>query len=272
MNVLGNTERRADLPDAFDLIPQLRSDRARTRRLLVGLDFDGTLARIVPTPAEAQLLPGAAPVLAALAARSDTVLAIVTGRGVADARARVALPDIHYAGTHGMEIAGPGMEWLHGGALAARPFLDRLMTQLGSAMSDWPGVILEDKSVSLSVHFRTITDPREDDRIVQRVHEVAEEVGGPIRLTHGKKVVEIRPAVDWDKGHALVYLRDLLQLQDAPAIYIGDDRTDEDAFRELRGAGDAGIYAGPHAPADTLACAQLAGPDAVVRFLAELAA
>ena len=258
--------------DAFGLIPGLRDARAKTGALLVGLDFDGTLAHIVPTPAEASLLDGAADVLDALARRSDSVVAIVTGRGVGDARARVGMDALHYAGNHGLEIEGPGLQWLHPGATAARPFLDALLELLHESVGRMPGVILEDKLVSMSVHFRTIADPAMDEEIVRLVHTAAARVGGPIRLTDGKKVVEVRPDVEWDKGRAFVYLRDALVTPDAPAIFIGDDRTDEDAFRELRDPPDAGIIVGTARLGDTRATAVLEDPESVIRFLARLTA
>jgi len=122
------------------------------------------------------------------------------------------------------------------------------------------------------VHFRTVTDPDQDEEIVRLVHADAAQVGGPIRLTDGKKVVEVRPDVDWDKGRAFMHLRDALAPAGAPAIFIGDDRTDEDAFRELREPPDAGIIVGTERLAETRATAVLQDPEAVIRFLTRLAA
>jgi trehalose 6-phosphate phosphatase len=258
------------MTDAFERIPDLCNARSHSGKLLLGLDFDGTLAAIVPRPADAALVDGAAPVLDRLAARADTVLAIVTGRAVADARTRTGLGNIHYAGNHGLEIEGPGLSWLHPSARASRATLDAMIAALQDALRPWPGIILEDKNVSMSVHFRTIEDPAEDARIVERVHAVARSIGGPVRLTGGKKVVEIRPDVDWDKGRALVFLREKLNLSDAPTVFIGDDRTDEDAFRELNGPHDAAILVGP-TRTDTQATAVLRSTSDVVRFLSVLA-
>jgi trehalose-phosphatase len=264
--------KQSAIKGALDLIPALSAAREKSSRLLVGLDFDGTLARIVPTPAEAALIDGAYDVLQALAARADTVVAIVTGRGVADVRGRVRVEGIHFAGNHGLEISGPGVEWVHPDASAARPAIEALLERLGRVLGGIDGIILEDKIVSMSVHFRTVVDPGLDQRIVQLVHETAAEIGGPIRLTDGKKVVEVRPAVDWDKGRAFVYLRDRLVPAAAPAIFIGDDRTDEDAFREVLQPPDAGIIVGTSRLDETRATAMLQSPGDVVRFLERLAA
>jgi trehalose-phosphatase len=259
------------LRDAFETIPSLRSARKRAGALLVGLDFDGTLAAIVPRPADAVLVAGAADALARLARRPDTVLVIVTGRGVEDARRRVGLAGIHYAGNHGLEIDGPSGSWVHPGALAARAAIDKLYAALLDEIGSWSGVILEKKSVSMSVHFRTVADAAQQARIVECVHATAARVAPALRLGHGKCVVEIRPDTDWDKGKALVALREKLSLMHAPAVFIGDDRTDEDAFREVNHACDVGIFVGRTATADTHATARLADTTDVVRFLDALA-
>lgn len=262
--------KREKVRNGFETVPALRAARVRTGRLLVALDFDGTLAEIVPRPADAALIEGAADALRTLARRADTVLAVITGRGVADVRRRVGMNDIHYAGNHGLEIEGPGMRWVHPGAQAERGTLDTVLARLENKFAEWPEVIIEDKLVSLSVHFRTVMDTHDNDRIVEAVYAAARTDGGRIRLTDGRKVVEIRPDVEWDKGHAFTKLRDELGMTKVPAVYVGDDRTDEDAFRELNGACDVGIIVGHERLAETHATAVLDSPADVVRFLAAL--
>ncbi len=261
------------LPDARDMLSALREGRSRTGRLLVGLDFDGTLAEIVLQPADARLVHGALPVLQRLAARTDTTVAIVTGRGVADARMRVAMPDLHYAGNHGLEIEGPGILWIHPDATSARPALDQLLRELRQSFAGRGDITLEDKAVSFSVHFRSVEDDAEQAAIARVVHNAA--AGLPdakaLRLMGGRRVVEVRPAADWDKGRALHSLRETLEFDDAPAIFIGDDVTDEDAFRVLRGPDDLAIVVGEERVPETEAGAMLPSIRDVISFLEALA-
>jgi trehalose 6-phosphate phosphatase len=258
--------------DAFQHIDKLKAARIEAGHLLLGLDFDGTLAAIVPRPADAALLEGALPILQRLAARPDTTVAVITGRGIPDVRRRTGLQDIHYAGNHGLELEGPHIRWVHPGAEAERSTLKRVRRELDALQHEWPDVIIEDKSVSLSVHFRTVEDRAAGEKIVARVHELAGRVPGRIRLMGGRRVVEIRPDVEWDKGSALTKLRETLGLMHAPAVFIGDDVTDEDAFRALDTAsGDVGIVVGRQRIAHSLADAYVESPADVVQFLALLA-
>jgi trehalose-phosphatase len=241
-------------------------------KLLIGLDFDGTISAIVPRPADAALIDGAPAVLDALIRRHDTSIAIVTGRGVPDVRGRAGRDDIFYAGNHGLEIEGPSMRWVHPDAEAERGTIDAIRQRLRDVEADWPEIIIEDKLVSLSVHFRTVEDPAERERIVERVHADAARVGGRVRLMGGRRVVEIRPDIDWDKGTALTKLRDEMAMNDAPTLFIGDDVTDEDAFRDLhQDECDVGILVGPARLGVTTARAFVDSPADVVRFLDALA-
>ena len=172
--------------------------RRAAGRLLLALDFDGTLAAIVPDPSQAALIEGAAPVLDRLAARDDTTLAVITGRAIVDARRRMNLPHIHYAGNHGLELAGPGIDWIHPDADQQRADIAAMRERLADVQREWPEVIIENKVISLSVHFRTVADPSEGERIVARVHQIAADSGATLKLTGGRRVVEIRPDVDWD--------------------------------------------------------------------------
>lgn len=257
--------------NAFDILDDLRAARGSTGSLLVGLDFDGTLATIVPQPADAALIRGASEVIARLSARSDTEVAVVTGRGIADIRNRVGMAHLHYAGNHGLEIESPGKRWIHPEADAHRTTMPDVVAALRDALSEWPEITIENKLVSLSVHFRTVTDEETSKRIVKAVHDAAQPFSEHLRLTGGHKVVEIRPGIEWDKGNAFAALRTSLGLDDAPALFVGDDKTDEDAFREMTGESDYGIIVGTKRLHETRATAMLDSPADVVRFLAALA-
>ncbi|HSJ07432.1 MAG TPA: trehalose-phosphatase [Longimicrobiales bacterium] len=259
------------LQDAMELLDGVRAARAAAGHLLVGLDFDGTLAPIVPLPQDAVLPPATRPVLERLAARPDTQVALVSGRGLADLVERVGMPGLFYAGNHGLEIEGPGVHRVHAEAAAARQRLSRLARRLHDEVGGVEGAIVEDKGLTLSVHYRRVAGEAGARRVRAAAHACCEGEAG-LRVTDGKMVVEIRPDVDWHKGRALRFLRETLTAEygDTPALFIGDDTTDEDAFREL-GAGGWGILVGSPPPGGTAARAALATTGDVAAFLGGLA-
>lgn len=255
------------LPHALDLVPDLRTARRRAGSLLLGLDFDGTLAPIVPRPEDAALPEAIRPLLEAVAARRDTRVALVSGRGLRDLAARVAIDGVYYAGNHGLEIEGPDVHRVHPQAQDAAGRLAALARTLEQALAATPGAIVEDKGLTLSIHYRMVDDEPTASHVRETV-ETAAAGESALRLTHGKKVVEVRPDVDWHKGRALRFLRRTLEERFAPgpAVFIGDDRTDEDAFEEL-GDGDFAIVVGDPPPAATAARAFLRSTDDVAGFL-----
>ncbi len=256
---------------AYELIDEWRTARASAGGMLLALDFDGTLAPIVPVPDEATLLPGARTAIRRLLGRGDTIVAVVSGRGLGDARGRVGFDEVYYAGNHGLEIEGPGVQRTHPEALATTAAVAQCRTLLDTEFRNEPDVLVEDKHLSLSVHFRLVRDGMREHDIRRRVERCCGG-RGELRLTDGKKVVEVRPDVDWDKGRATSFLVDTLlgDNGDAPVIYIGDDRTDEDAFAALRGRG-AGVLVACVPVATSAAVAYLRTPDEVVTLLDRLA-
>ena len=250
-------------------IDEWAARRTRDGQLLLALDFDGTLAPIVPVPDDAGILPAARSALAELAARADTRVAIVSGRGLADVRRRVGLETLHYAGNHGLEIDGPHVRQVHDEAAQARPALETCARRLEAEVATIDGVLVEDKGLTLSVHYRMVDDDAVARDIVGRVRTLCGNIAG-VRLTEGKKVVEIRPDVDWDKGRATTFLVERLMQEGGHVVFIGDDRTDEDAFRALDGRGEGVIVADPP-PADTAAASFVRSPAEVADILARLA-
>jgi len=258
------------LPHALELLPRLRADRDEAGHIFVGLDYDGTLTPIVSRPEAAHLPADALTALAALAGRSDTVVAVLSGRSLADVRARVPVAGAYYAGNHGLEIFGPGLERLHPGAAAALPALRAAAAELSRELATLTGAQVEDKGASLSVHYRNAAPEAQ-----LAVRDVALRIGRGrpgIRCTEGKMVVELRPDVDWHKGAALRFIRAALPYgESGPAVFIGDDRTDEDAFRELGGKSGYGIVVAEAPPPGTAARAWLRSSAEVVDWLNRLA-
>ena len=257
--------------DAAEALERIERGRAEQGRLLLGLDFDGTLAPIVPVPADATILPAAGEAVRAIAARPDTVLAIVSGRGLADVRARVREERAFYAGNHGFEIEGPGLRHRIDAAEKLRPELRVLTERLRHELEPIPGAEVEDKGVTVSIHYRRVPDPAHADQVRDIANREAARSG--IRATHGKRVVELRPPIDWHKGRALDFLIDTLSAS-GPLfpVFIGDDVTDEDAFRAVRARGGlAVLVASPELQRDSVADARIASPEELVPFLDAIA-
>ncbi len=245
--------------------PEALLRQAAGRRLALFLDYDGTLTPIVERPEAAVLDGSTREVLRRVAARYP--VAIVSGRDLADVRERVGLADLTYAGCHGFDIAGPAGAREHQAAATAAPQLTAAADEVARETAGLPGVQLERKRFTLAVHYRRA---RESDRpaVADAVaHALARHPG--LRRTAGKMVYELQPAVDWDKGRAVLWLIEALGLADALPVYIGDDVTDEDAFRALEGRG-VGI-AVQEAPQPTAARYVLPDTAAVRDFLAALA-
>jgi len=206
-------------------------------RTALFLDYDGTLCEISSHPARARLRPAARRALAACAARSDTDVAIVSGRALADLRRIVGLEAISYAGNHGIEIEGPGLKpFAHPDSTHFCQRAAELARALGGIRV--PGVWVEEKGASLTLHYRE-ADPARGEAVAAEARAQISAAGFQPRDAHC--AVEARPPIGWDKGHAVLHL---LRARHGPAwserlrvIYVGDDETDEDAFRALQGLG-----------------------------------
>jgi trehalose 6-phosphate phosphatase len=205
--------------------------RARPAESAVLCDVDGTLAPIVARPEDAALLPGARETLEALRGRYRLV-GFISGRGLADLERIVGLPGCAYAGNHGMELHAPGEAPRLAAEVephlpAVRAFAERFGPE---RLAPW-GVSLEDKGATLSLHYRRAPDPEAARAALEREVVPAARAAG--LSTHGgRMVLEVRPKAPVDKGTAA---RALLEGTGArAALYVGDDRTDADAWRALR--------------------------------------
>jgi trehalose-phosphatase len=170
--------------------------------------------------------------LLGISADEHRVVAIVSGRERADLQARVGLPGLIYAGNHGLEISGPGFIFIEPTAVGYRECLQQLAEALVPRLKDIQGARVEDKGLTVSVHWRQA--PAESAEEIRRiVHGALENTSHPFLLTTGDKVYDIRPRVYWHKGSAVHWIRERLGMQDALTVYVGDDATDEDAFAAL---------------------------------------
>ncbi|QPV61924.1 trehalose-phosphatase [Halosimplex litoreum] len=200
------------------------------------LDFDGTLAPIVDDPDAAAMPPGVRERLVALRDCESVRGAVVSGRELADLRERVGVGGIAYAGNHGIERRIDGGRSVAPDARLSADAVSRVCDRLGDRLAHVPGVAIEDKGLTATVHVRNVPDERvpEVGRVVgETVEEVMTTGDAALEIRDGKAIREIRPDVEWDKGRAVAQLA-----EEAPdgwlPLYVGDDVTDEDAFEALR--------------------------------------
>lgn len=257
-------ERAAPLPSAADRLDVIAPGG---RPPAVFLDYDGTLTPIVDRPEDAWLDPSMRNTLERLSQRCR--LAILSGRDLPDVRRRVGLDHIWYAGSHGFDIAGPAgerMEYREG--VRYLPALDAAEQALIDSLGAMAGCQVERKRFAIAVHYRRVAegDVAEVKRRVDAVH--SSHAG--LRLAPGKKVIELRPDIEWHKGTALRWLMKTLGLDPGrvTVLYIGDDATDEDAFAELANTGAGILVADADRP--TRARYRLEDPAAVQDFLDRL--
>lgn len=197
-------------------------------------DFDGTLAALASTPDGASIAPGARDVLRALSSQIELV-GIVTGRAVHDARSRVDLPELLYVGNHGLEWAEHGVHIDHPAGVAAAASITTALEQIRSELlttTTPAGVLFEDKRLSGSIHYRLSEDPVEMGQILGDITERIASAHG-LHVASGKMVFELRPTATVSKGTALREI--VLQRGLRTAIFLGDDVTDVDGFRALKG-------------------------------------
>lgn len=204
-----------------------------TTRPALFLDFDGTLAPIEPRPEGVRLTPDRCHLLRRLAAKLP--LAVISGRSLDDLATRIGVAGLALAGNHGLEIRTGQKVWTHPAAIRARSRLRTALGRIALGLSDIPGAFLEDKGATASIHFRVSPggSGKKVDRLVRKSLAGLESW---LEVRPGKKVREIRPRAAWDKGAAVWRIVSGLRPGTTP-VYIGDDRTDEDAFRVLSGSG-----------------------------------
>jgi trehalose-phosphatase len=236
-------------------------------RLALFLDFDGTISPIVGTPDRAAIDPQIKSILEHLRDSGTIDIAVVSGRQLSDVRARAGIEGIMYAGNHGLEIETRDLCFREPGAENLRLELRRLVLRLQSLLADTSGVGIENKGLSVAVHYR---------QVHPALHEwVRSSIAETVCKSHvftcifGKMVVDIRPKVEWNKGNAVKWILDRLAKGSAYPIVIGDDATDEDAFRALHSEALT-IHVG--APDGTAARFWVSDLHGVRRFLAEIEA
>ncbi|MCQ9207915.1 MAG: trehalose-phosphatase [Omnitrophica bacterium] len=215
------------------------------KHILLCLDFDGTLVPIYPRPQDALLEENVRSGLVKLSSCKFFSIGIISGRALKDIKEKVKIKHLIYAGNHGLEIAYRGKIFIYPPAKKYIPLIIEIGKKLTRALRAFPQAVLERKGLSLSLHYRLVKLEKLSKlrKIFFKLLKPYLAVG-KVKLTHGKKVWEVRPSIKWDKGKAFLWLKDKLKSRDLFSIYIGDDLTDEDAFRAVNKIGGLSILVG----------------------------
>lgn len=227
---------------ALEQWPVIRKQIEHAEYVCLFLDFDGTLTPIVETPDKAVLSDEMRALLQRLMALPACKVAVISGRELRDLKEKVRLKNVAYVGNHGFEIEGEDINFHSLVSLRARTALDRIKAEAAKIAVQFPGVLIEDKGATLSIHYRLVDPKMEKDFIGSLERTVRPCIQEKeLRMVEGKKVFEFRPPVAWDKGKAVRWLLKQLMVKEGKAdvlpVFIGDDRTDEDVFSDLKDSG-----------------------------------
>lgn len=255
-----------ELPHAIENLDKIKQTIGDKEPVLF-FDYDGTLSPIVQNPQDAILSVRTKAILQRLA--DEFLVAVVSGRDRADVKEKVGLENVFYAGSHGFDISGPdGMDMQYEGGLKAVPALEDAEKNLKKKLAGVKGVKVERKKYAIAVHYRNVAE--EEVPLVKSA--VYEELDRQDKLKKGggKKILELKPDIDWHKGRATRWLLETLQQEGKESIplFLGDDVTDEDALAAIADDG-IGILVGTHGER-TAATYRLNDTDEVADFLEHL--
>lgn len=255
-------DRASDGPPVLT-VDELAPRLASATGLLLVLDFDGTLTPVVDDPDAPSVTDANRRALRGLADAPEVRVAVVSGRALADLRDRVGVEGVTYVGNHGLELH-------RGGERIVRSAVEESVVRdpvavLEDRVGDVEGCIVEDKGPTASVHYRQVAPERVGEVRGAVRSTVSERAPDRVEVRRGKAVLELRPAVARDKG---TVVRELAGAVDDGwfALYVGDDTTDEDAFRVL-GAMEGGLGVRVGDDSGTVADRRVAGPDVVEEML-----
>ena len=225
--------------------PQEFKKLINNKKPVLFLDYDGTLTPIVNHPEDAILSDEMREAVKACA--SKLIVAVVSGRDMDDVKEMVGVEELYYAGSHGFRISGPdGLYHEHKQTKEILPKLNQIEKELNNNLSDIEGIKIERKRYAIAVHYRNVAE-KDVPAIKDKVEALVNKSDG-LKRGEGKKIVEILPAIDWHKGKAIAWMLIMPELKEKEhivPIYIGDDITDENAFKAIENDG-IGILVGFH--------------------------
>jgi trehalose-phosphatase len=240
--------------------------------VILFLDFDGTLVPIRKRPSWVSLPASQRRFLKKLLSMPGVRLAIVSGRVLSDLKKRTGLSGICHVGNHGLQIEGPGIRYLHPSARRGKKTISKIAPLIRAAVRGIPGVWLENKQFSLSLHFRQASaagKKKAQKLFLERVRPFV--AARQVRIMQGKQVLEVRLPVDWNKGNAVGWLiKKWVPARSANPFVVaaGDDRTDEDMFRAIP-SGGISVFVGRRG-VSTRARYRVDAPGGLYRFLKKL--
>ncbi|MBP9855275.1 MAG: trehalose-phosphatase [Candidatus Omnitrophica bacterium] len=257
----------------FESLDKIKEE-IKNKELFLFLDYDGTLTPIVETPDKAILSKEAKRILERLTWVAGCRVAIVSGRGLEDIQERVGLKNVIYVGNHGLEAKWPTVSFKAIVGSENKEILTRIKMEIFEELTKnkIDHLLIEDKNCTLSIHYRLV-DPKDMAGLEAMLKKIIDPyvVKKKIKVGLGKKVVEILPPVEWDKGKAVIWLLDdqhyHAENHKILPIYIGDDLTDESAFKALE---DRGITIMVGNPKVSYAKYYLNNSDEVLQFLTEI--
>lgn len=224
-------------------------------QILLFLDYDGTLTPIVARPEMAVLSSQAREILRQISHHSLFKLAIISGRNLSEIKTLLGLENITYVGNHGLEIEYPPCycqarssettTFIYPVAKEFQPGLKRLEQRLRERLAGIDGVLIENKGLTLSIHYRLVKETAV--KKIKKLFLEAIDDGDArdkLQVTEGKKVLEVRPPVEWNKGEAIEWLLEIYGMPGSLPIFAGDDVTDEDGFKILHRVGGISIFVG----------------------------
>lgn len=251
-----------ELPSALKSFKKIES-QFKDKEVVIFFDYDGTVTPIVSHPKDANLSEKMKNALIKLS--NQCTLAVISGRGLNDIKSRVGIKGIYYSGSHGYEIEGPSIKMEYQPALEFVETFDALEIELTKLLVDVEGALVERKKFSIALHYRNVA--KSEVCLVEKAADEAIKKYPKLRKSYGKKVYELQPDLEWNKGKALEWLMQKLHIQKvgSKVFYIGDDITDENAFSTIKTYG-IGILVGAEAR-NTGAQYKLRDTDQTLHFL-----
>ena len=257
----------------YHKLPELTSNiesffkKLENQQLALFLDYDGTLTPIVSKPEDARINPEMKQAVYDLSQLIP--VAVISGRDRKDVENMVVLDNLIYSGSHGFDSKGPDFEYQHEAGVNCLPEFDAAEDELRQKLKDIENATVERKLFAIAIHYRNVKEGE-----VQKVETITNDVYQKYKCfkkAGGKKIIELKPDIDWHKGKALLWLLKKLDLNTPSVlpVYIGDDVTDEDAFKALPEVEGIGILVGDHEK-ETNANYRLENVDQVKEFLQKL--
>lgn len=228
--------RAFSIPTYCDLLKGLARGGGSAKKLSLFLDFDGTLTPVAGHPDDAVLSESMREILISLNRLYQ--VAIISGRGLEDLKEKVGVIGLTYVGNHGMEMSACDFSFIYDIGQVESEAISQVGSKIRTLAASYQGTFLEEKGLTLSVHYRLLKQRRKPLFHIRLSAILAPfKKEGLIKITGGKGLVEIRPTADWDKGSALNWLMCRRRFIGTIPLCIGDDETDEDAFSAVKGRG-----------------------------------